>query len=68
MAEASIWMPPRASQPRASRLAYAGSRRHSRNHATTNLNPRYLVAALPLGALLGLGIWAAERRRAVAAR
>jgi hypothetical protein len=54
MAEASIWMPPRASQPRASRLAYAGSRRHSRNHATTNLNPRYLVAALPLGAVLML--------------
>ena len=35
-------------------LSYAGNRRHSRNHARTNLNGRYLFASVPIGLLLGL--------------
>ena len=30
-------------------LSYAGNRRHSRNHARTNLNGRYLFASVPIG-------------------
>ena len=44
-------------------LAYAGNRKHSRNHSRTNLNPRFLVAALPIGAALGLAVMAYERRQ-----
>ena len=33
----------------AASLAYAGNRKYSRNHAWTNLKPRYLVATVPLG-------------------
>ena len=38
-------------------LSYAGNRRHSRNHARTNLNGRYLFASVPIGLLLGLALF-----------
>ena len=40
----------------AASLAYAGDRKYSRNHAWTNVNPRYLVATVPLGTVFGLAI------------
>lgn len=56
-------MPAGKRRPPPPSLAYAGNRKHSRNHSRTNLNPRFLVAALPIGAALGLAVMAYERRQ-----
>ena len=56
------WREP-ASEGASTATAHAGNRKHSRNHSRTNLNPRFLVAALPIGAALGLAVMAYERRQ-----